>query len=126
MRALLATLFVVLPTAALAQPPVAGATHTFYDPVFVGTIVCDTLDQVKTIVEADRPEEAYKVLLLASNELDEPRCAAMITTGVVVDVTRLGVMQRDNQHFNAWAVETQFRNVTAYALYLEHFEVVYA
>jgi hypothetical protein len=126
MRAFLATLVAVLPTAALAQPPSTGATHTFYDPVFAGTIICDTLEQVETIVDAAAPEQAYHALLTATNDINEPKCAAMITTGLVIGVTSVGVMKRDNQHFNAWAVETQFGDVTAFALYLEHFEVVYA
>ena len=37
------------PLAGLAQPPQRGVTHTFIDPQFRDTIICDTLEQVRRI-----------------------------------------------------------------------------
>lgn len=125
-RPLLALALAAFPAAALAQPPAEGTTHTFFDPLYVGTVVCDTFDEVLAIATADNPQDVYLNLYQEANDRNEPRCAAIIATGIVVDVTPLGVMKRDDLHFNAWAVETLVGDVTAYALYIEHFELVIA
>ena len=125
-RILAALLFAAVPQAVLAQPPAEGTTHTFYDPVFVGTVVCDTLDEVREIANSDQPEQVYQGYLTQMNEHNEPICAAIVPTGLVLDVTPLGVMVRDEKHFNAWAVETKVGAMTGFALYLEHFDYVIA
>lgn len=125
-RTLVALAFALSPAGVLAQPPVEGTTHTFVDPTFVGTVFCDTFHEVLAIATAIEPKEVYRELFSERNERNEPRCAAVIPTGVVVSVTPLGIMKRDDLHFNAWAVETQIGNVTGYALYLEQFELVVA
>ena len=43
----------------------------------------------------------------------------MQPTGLVRNVKPLGLMQEDGQQFFAYAVETQFGNITAYVLFLE-------
>ncbi len=116
---LLALGFSLLPAAALAQPPATGMTHTFADPVFQGTVFCDTYFQVLAIATADDPQQVYVSFATKRNQLNEPVCAAITPTGVVVDVRPLGVMERDNRRFNAWSVEADVGGVTGFALYLE-------
>jgi hypothetical protein len=123
---LLALALAILPGVALAQPPATGTTHTFVDPLFTGTVFCDTYDQVREIATADDPALAYENYLLTPNERSEPTCATIVPTGVVVKVRPIGVMEQDGLHFNAFAVETQVGGTTGYALYLEHFEMVRA
>jgi hypothetical protein len=125
-RVLLALVAALAPTLAFAQPPQTGSTHTFVDPVFQGTIFCDTLEEVTAIATAPDATAVYTQLVSARNERDEPRCLAMIPTGVVVSTTHLGFMERAGRYFRAWAVETQVGEVTGYALYLEHIEMARA
>jgi hypothetical protein len=113
-------------TSALAEPPAVGGTHTFFDPVYSGTVFCDTLEQVQEIVTAENPQEVYRRYLYRKNSLGEPVCLAIIPTGEVQSVTPLGVMKRDGMHFNAWAVEITVNGVTGVGLYLEKFELVVA
>lgn len=123
---LLALALTAFPAAALAQPPAEGTVHTFYDPLFTGTVFCDTLEQVRSIATADTPAEVFTDYLLTANELNEPTCAAIVPTGTVVAVTPLGVMEQDGLHFHAYAIETRIDDATGYALYLEPFRLVYA
>jgi hypothetical protein len=123
---LLALVFAVTPGVALAQPPATGTTHTFVDPLFTGTVFCDTYQQVREIATADNPGMIYENYLLTPNERSEPTCATIIPTGVVVAVKPVGVMEQDGLHFNAYAVETRVGDVVGYALYLEPFEMVRA
>jgi hypothetical protein len=111
---------------ALAAPPDVGSDHTFLDPVFRGTIFCDTLKEVRTIAEAERPDDAYANFYLTTNERDEPICMAIAPTGRVVDVVPLGVMEKDGGNYNAWAIETEVNGTTVFALYLERFNLVNA
>jgi len=122
----LAFLLASAPAVALAQPPSVGSTYTFLDPVFRGTIFCDTLDEVRTIAGAEVPDDAYSNFYMTTNDRDEPICMAIAPTAEVVNVTPLGVMVRDGRHYNAWAVETKVGDSVAYALYLEHFNFVSA
>jgi hypothetical protein len=122
--ALLALAFAGVPGVALAQPPAAGTTHTFFDPVFRGTVFCDTFEAVHTIAKAKTPDETYANYFLTTNERDEPICMAIAPTAVVVDVVPMGVMVKHGHHFNAWAIETRVDGVTAFALYLERFDYV--
>ena len=117
--ALLALAMAATPT--LAQPPVAGTTHTFLDPVFKGTVVCDTLDQVWAIATAGAPNDVYADYNMLTNELDEPICMAIVPTGRVLEVIPIGIMERNGKSYQAWAVETDVGGVTAFALYLERF-----
>ena len=125
-RALLSLCFAALSGTALAQPPQIGTVHSFVDPVFQGTVFCDTYDQVFDIASADEPEDVFRTYLLARNERLEPICAAVVPTGLVLDVRPLGIMKRDGGHYLAYAVETQVGEITGFALYLERYEVVYA
>ena len=126
-RLLPATAALVLMAApALAGPPVVGSDHTFLDPVFRGTIFCDTLTEVRSIAEAESPDDAYANYYLTTNERDEPMCMAIAPTARVVDVVPLGVMEKDGGNYNAWAVETEVNGTTAFALYLERFTLVNA
>ena len=105
---------------ALAGPPAPGTLHTFVDPVFRDTVICDTLDQVRRIATAPAPEDMYAAFYMTTNEHDEPMCVAVVPTGHVVNVTPLGVMERRGHYYNAWAVETRLPGGTVFALYLEH------
>lgn len=125
-QTLIAIALAAIPGVALAQPPATGTTHTFYDPVFTGTVFCDTLSQVTEIATARKPSEVYQNYLMTPNHRNEPTCAVIIPTGLVVDVKPLGVMSEDGKHFNAWAVETRVGEITGFALYLEQFEMVIA
>jgi hypothetical protein len=120
----LALALACIPQLAQAQPPLAGTTHTFLDPVFRGTVFCDTIDEVWAIASAAAPDQAYANYSLTTNERDEPICMAIAPTALVVEVTRLGTMIKHGHHFNAWAVETLVDGVTAFALYLERFDYV--
>jgi len=104
---------------ALGGPPAPGTLHTFVDPVFRDTVICDTLDQVRRIATADAPEDMYAAFYMTTNEYDEPMCVAVVPTGHVVEVTPLGIMQRRGRHYSAWAVETRLPGGTVFALYLE-------
>jgi hypothetical protein len=111
---------------ALAAPPTVGSDYTFLDPVFRGTIFCDTLKEIRAIAEADQPDAAYSNFYLTTNDRDEPMCMAIAPTGRVVDVVPLGVMEKDGGAYNAWAIETDVNGTTAFALYLERFNLVHA
>lgn len=125
-RTVLAIALAAVPQLALAQPPALGSVHTFFDPVFKGTVFCDTIDAVRAIATADVPDDIYASYYLTTNALDEPICMAIMPTGVVVDVVPLGVMVKNGWYFNAWAIETRVGSAVVYALYLEHFEYVSA
>jgi hypothetical protein len=125
-RAALALLFAALPAAATASPPAEGTSYTFYDPIFEATVFCDHLSELQAIVSADNPDEVYRGYFETMNALNEPTCAAVVPTGYVLDVSSLGVMERDGLTFYAWAVKAQVGEITGYALYLEHFEQVIA
>jgi hypothetical protein len=123
-RLLLALSLIAVPTIAAAAPPHIGAQHTFTDPMFEGTVFCDTYDQVRAIATAAHPQDVFLTYLQLTNGKAEPTCATLNATGVVVDVKPLGVMEEDGFHFNAYSVEAQFGDVTAFALYLERFDMV--
>jgi hypothetical protein len=125
-KTLVALVLAALPGVALAQPPAAGTIHTFYDPVFTGTVFCDTLEQVREIATAEIPSDIYLDYLQTANDRNEPTCATIVPTGEVVKVMLLGVMKEDGQHFNAWAVEAKVGDVIAFGLYLEQFEMTTA
>ena len=114
----------VTPLTALAQPPQRGATHTFIDPQFRDTIICDTLEQVRRIATAEVPDEMYAAFYLTTNEYNEPMCEAAVATGVVRGVTAVGVMVRNGKRYDAWAIETEVPGGTVFALYLERIEML--
>jgi hypothetical protein len=124
LRALLVTLAAAVPAIALAAPPVSGSTHTFLDPVFKDTVICDTLEQVRAIATAKQPQVVYSLLYATPNAIHEPTCAAVVPTGVVLEVVPIGRMERDGQQFEAYAVKASFLGKVAYALYLEQFRMV--
>jgi hypothetical protein len=117
--ALLAIGFALASTATLAQPPLKGATHTFVDPVFATTVFCDSYFELLAIATAAEPADVYSEFMARRNSDNEPVCAAMISTGIVMDVRPLGIMIRDNQRYDAWAIETRVGDATGFALYLE-------
>ena len=123
-RILLTLAMTAFSGAAFAQPPSEGTTHTFVDPIYKGTVFCDTLDQVRDIATAEEPEAVYRDYMFAKNARNEPVCLAIVPTAVVTDVTRLGMMERDGKHFVAWAVKATVGGVTAYGLYLEEVVIV--
>lgn len=123
-RLLLAMAFIAAPSLVAAAPPHIGAQHTFTDPMFEGTVFCDTYDQVRDIATSEHPQDVFQAYLRLANARAEPTCATLTPTGVVVDVKPIGVMEEDGHHFNAYAVETRFGNITAFALYLERFDMV--
>lgn len=105
--------------AALAAPPAAGQMHDFTDPVFRGTIFCDTLDAVEAIAKADAPDDMYAAYYLTANQIGEPFCMAIAPKALVVAVTPIGVMRKNGHDYDAWAVETRVADTTVFALYLE-------
>lgn len=109
----------MLAAPALAQPPTKGTTHTFVDPIFSGTVFCDSFEEVHAIATADEPVAVFQAYFTRRNAQNEPICAALMTTGEVLDVRPLGVMERDDKRFNAWAIEAKIGNFTGFALYLE-------
>ena len=123
-RTLIALGLTLFSGAALAQPPTAGTTHTFVDPIYQGTVFCDTFEQVREIATAEEPAAVYREYMFAKNARNEPVCLAIVPTAMVTDVTRLGMMYRDGKAFIAWAVKTTVGGVIAYGLYIE--EVVIA
>ena len=104
---------------ALAEPPKVGTTHAFVDPVFRGTVFCDTREQVEAIATADQPDRAYAELMFTANTIGEPACLAMSATARVVDVAPLGVMTKGKRDFDAWVIEADIDGITAFALYIE-------
>jgi hypothetical protein len=122
-RNFLALVMAVLPGMAFAQPPAAGTTHTFVDPVYQGTVFCDTFDQVREIATAEQPEAVYREYMFAKNDRNEPVCLAIAPTATVTEVTRIGTMRRDGKHFVAWAVQATVGGITAFGLYLEEIAI---
>jgi len=118
-RTLLALALALTPAVAFAQPPNEGATYTFLDPIFEGTVFCDTYFEVLAIATAEDPQQVYGDFMAKRNDVNEPVCAAISPTGLVVDVRPLGIMTRDAKRFDAWAVEAKIGEVTGFALYLE-------
>ena len=123
-RLLLTLALLAAPADATAAPPSIGSQHTFADPMFEGTVFCDTYDQVRDIATAEKPQDVFLQYLQQANSKAEPTCATLAPTGVVVDVKPLGVMTEDGFHFTAYAVEARFGEITAFALYLERFDMV--
>jgi hypothetical protein len=117
--ALAATVVIGGAQGALAAPPAAGEMHDFTDPVFRGTIFCDTLDAVEAIAKADAPDDMYAAYYLTANQIGEPFCMAIAPKALVVAVTPIGVMSKNGHDYDAWAVETRVGDTTVYALYLE-------
>ena len=116
----LPALALTLASVAQAAPPQAGDTYTFEDPVFNGTVVCDTLEQVADIATAEAPNDVYGFYRIMANELNEPTCMAIVPTGIVLDVVPLGVMEKEGDRYDAWAVQTELGGgAVVYALYLE-------
>jgi len=109
----------LLGTPAFAQPPSEGSTHAFVDPVFSGTVFCDTFEEVHAIATASEPVEVFRAFFSTPNAQNEPTCAALLTSATVLAVRPIGIMAQDNVRFNAWAVETKIGDFTGFALYLE-------
>ena len=107
-----------------AQPPTAGSTHTFRDPVFGGTVFCDTFDQVRDIAVSEIPNAIYSLYRTTPNKAREPICMAIAPTGVVEEVIPIGIMKHGQDYYRTWAIKAQVGPYTAYALYLEEFEYI--
>lgn len=104
---------------AFAAPPEVGSTHFFNDPVFRGTVFCDTLEAVTAIATAPEPDQIYAAYYMTTNDIGEPICMAIAPDALVKAVTPLGVMRKDDHNYDAWAVETDINGTVVYALYLE-------
>jgi hypothetical protein len=89
-------------------------------------VVCDRSEQVQAIALADEPDAKLREFVYLRNARNEPTCAAMVPTGLVVDVRPLGRMMRDGKSFYAYAVQSDAAGVTFYALYLEFEDIVHA
>lgn len=109
----------LLPATAQAQPPLEGSTHTFVDPVFVGTVFCDSYYEVLAIATADDPQAVFTTFATDRNEIDEPICASIAPTGTIVDVRPLGIMVRESARYDAWAIEAEVNGSRGFALYIE-------
>ncbi|WP_332686727.1 hypothetical protein [Devosia sp.] len=105
---------------AQAAPPAVGSSHHFLDPVFRGTIVCDTLDAVQAIAGAEQPDQIYAAYYMTTNAIGEPICMAIAPTALVRAVTPIGVMDKNGKSYDAWAVEAEIDGTVIFALYLEH------
>jgi hypothetical protein len=125
-RTLLALLFAIVPGLAYGQPPTAGSVHTFVDPMFGQTVVCDKIEQVQAIAVAQEPEVKFMELFGTPNARHEPTCAAMVPTGLVVEVRPLGRIERAGKSFYAYAVQSNAGGATFYALYLDFEDIVHA
>lgn len=108
-----------VPGMASAQPPAIGSTHTFLDPVFHGTVLCDTADQVRAIATAKQPSETYALYRMTTNDIDEPLCMAIAPTGRIIDVSPIGITVLSDSQYRAWVIEADVDGTTAFALYLE-------
>ncbi len=104
---------------AQAAPPEVGSAHEFRDPVFRGTIFCDTLEAVQAIASADKPDQTYAAYFMTTNDIGEPICMAIAPTALVRAVTPLGMMTKNGKAYDAWAVETEINGTVIFALYLE-------
>ncbi|OYW97797.1 MAG: hypothetical protein B7Z15_22770 [Rhizobiales bacterium 32-66-8] len=105
---------------AQAAPPDVGSRYEFRDPVFRGTIFCDTLDAVQAIASAEQPDRTYANYYMTTNAIGEPICMAIAPTALVLAVTPIGVMTKNGKDYAAWAVETEIDGTVIFALYLEH------
>jgi hypothetical protein len=105
---------------AQAAPPLVGSAYEFRDPVFRGTIFCDTLEAVQAIASAEQPDQAYANYYMTTNDIGEPICMAIAPTALVLAVTPIGVMTKNGKTYDAWAVETEIEGTVIFALYLEH------
>jgi hypothetical protein len=126
LRAVLLSAFLALPQIALSAPPAPGDVHTFVDPEFQETVLCDRVEEVEAIALADDPAATFRQYFAVRNEFGEPVCAAVVPTGRVVALSAIGIMQQNGRHYRAWAVEIRVGDRTGVALYLEFFERVTA
>ncbi len=123
-RTLLTLLFAIVPGLAYASPPATGSVHTFFDPLFGQTVICDKVEQILAIAVAEKPDAKFRELFGTPNARNEPSCAAMVPTGVVIDVQPLGRLMRNGKSFYAYAVQSDAGGVTFYALYLDYEDIV--
>jgi hypothetical protein len=114
------------PNAANAAPPSIGLEHSFFDPYFGSTVMCDTREQVESIALSDTPKVVYRSYMQTPNEVNEPTCLAVYPQGTVLNVHPIGVMHDHGKSFNAWAVQIHLETTTAWVLYLEEFREVAA
>jgi hypothetical protein len=107
-----------------AQPPTAGSTHTFRDPVFGGTVFCDTFEQVRDIAVSEVPNAIYALYRSTPNKVREPICMAIVPTAIVEEVIPIGIMKHGKDHYRAWAIKALVGPYTAFGLYLEELEYI--
>ena len=105
---------------AQGAPPDVGSSYEFRDPVFRGTIFCDTLEAVQAIASAEQPDQTYANYYMTTNAIGEPICMAIAPTALVLAVTPIGVMTKNGKTYDAWAVEAEIDGTVIFALYLEH------
>ncbi len=120
MRVLLISL--LLCGTAYAAPPTINAGFTFEDPYFGQTVMCDTADEIRSIVKASKPNEEFKKLYETPNSEGSPTCIAASFAAQVLSVEPSGMMTFDSgDQFASWIVEVTGNGSpkSAFVLYLE-------
>lgn len=120
MRMALTLLILMWATATLAAPPLVGTIADITDPVFGNNVLCDTTDEIKSIVSAPDPIAQFSVLNATTNTVGEPTCAAVvIDAGTVTSIESIGVVRVHGHAFNGWIVGLHNGTFDVHALYLE-------
>lgn len=88
----------------LSLTAAAQETVTSY-PINQRAVVCDTLDQVKSIAESPMPQILYGMYAETLNSINEPTCAlGQFASVSALDTTSLGLMVIDGKKWDATAV----------------------
>lgn len=120
MRTVLTLSILMWATATYAAPPVIGATADITDVVFGNNVLCDTSDEIKSIVSAPDPFAQFGVLNGVLNAAGEPTCAAVVINGgTVTSIEPIGVVRVHDHAFNGWIVGIHNGTYDVDALYLE-------
>lgn len=90
--------------ALLCNTAEAQETATDY-PVNQHAVICDTLDEVKSIATSAMPQDLYMMYASTPNELREPVCAiGQFASVPALDTTPLGIMTINGKKWDATAV----------------------
>ena len=120
-RLVLAGAAALVAASAHAQPPPTGWVGQFDTP----SILCDTSDQVQSIVDAfedglDAAHARFAELYKTMNDRREPTCAMaavrMVTTG---EFTQLGRFSIAGDEVYGWIVKVANAGGEGYILYIE-------
>ena len=110
MRVLIASLAVLLSaaTSAYADPPPPGTEDfVFFDPHLHNVVVCDTKEEIQTIVLAPAPEDQFLNLYLTPNPEGNPTCLAGVPKADVIDWTPVGIIHFPHATAKAYAVHVK-------------------